>query len=127
MSFLKKLSAFIVLLIGCGYLSVLWDGHKNFELTSEKLVRRLGATIVDELAESSQTCRAMARIDTVTVKSDWALASKGLATLYIAGKGDAAFSIDYKIEAVGEKVYVKPLDMTAAQLSLSQFMLSRCS
>lgn len=127
MSFIKKFGAFFILLVGCGYAATIWDAHAAFEKTSEKLVRQLGSSIVSDLANVSATCRAMARIDSVTIESEWLLAQKGSAVLYISGKNDSAISIDYRIETAGDKVYVKPRDQASAQLSVMQFGLNGCS
>jgi acetaldehyde dehydrogenase (acetylating) len=125
-SFIKKLGALIVLLVGCGYAATAWEAHASFEKASERLVRQLGSKIVNDLASVSATCRAMAKIDSVTIDTAW-LAHKGSAVLYLSGKNESAISIDYQIETAGDKIYVKPRDQAAAQLSVMQFGLNSCS
>lgn len=46
---------------------------------------------------------------------------KGSAILYISGKNDSAISIRYDIETAKGKVYVKPVEPDAAQLSVMRF------
>jgi hypothetical protein len=126
-SFIKKLGAFFVLLIGCGYAATAWQAHAEFEKTGDKLVRQLGSKIIASLAQVSPTCRATARIDSVDMKSDWLLAHKGSATLYISGQNSSAVSIEYGVETSGEKVYVQPKNPSSAQQSVMQFGLNGCS
>lgn len=127
MPLIKKLGTFLVLLIICGFLANTWSEHNNFEATSEKLVRQLGASIVLNLGKLSASCMANARIDSVSIDSDWLLAKKGIATLYISGKNNAAIAISYKAETSNGKVFVLPQDLQGAQLSVMKFGLKGCS
>jgi hypothetical protein len=126
-SFIKKVLIFIVLLAICGYAATAWEAHASFESSGEKLVRQLGTNIVGELGKVSPTCRTGAHIDSVAIQSDWPLAQKGSAVLYISGSHDSAISIEYRVETAGDKVYVQPKDPSSAQLSLMQFGLNGCS
>jgi len=126
-SFIKKLSAFVVLLVGCGYVAVAWNEHAAFEKTGEGLVRQLGSQIVTNLGRMNTTCRSVARIDSVAIESDGLFGKKGSAVLYISGKNDSGISIDYGMKTVGDKVWVQPTNQVSAQLSVMQFGLKSCS
>lgn len=126
MQFLKKITFLIILLLACGYASLLWQARQNFERTTENLVRQIGSSIVADLGATSDTCRATARIDSISVDSPW-FAKAGSANLYLSGSGGAALSIAYKAEAAGEKIYVTPADAASAQASVMQFAIKRCS
>ena len=127
MSLIKKLGAFLVLLIICGFLARAWSEHNDFETTSEKLVRQLGTSIVLNLGKLNTSCMANARIDSISIDSDWLLAKKGTATLYISGNNGAAVAISYKAETSNGKVFLQPQDMSATPLSVIQFGLKGCS
>jgi hypothetical protein len=114
-------------LIICGFLASAWNEHNDFETTSEKLVRQLGTSIVLNLGKLNTSCMANARIDSVSIDSDWLLAKKGTATLYISGKDGAAVAISYKAETSNGKVFLQPQDTSAAPLSVIQFGLKGCS
>lgn len=126
MSFIKKAGAFVILLTICGYAAQKWDAHAAFEKTGEKLVRQLGGKILDGLGSASPSCRGYARIDTVMLGSGWLQTEKGSAVLYISGKNDSALSIRYDIESAQGKVYVKPAEPAAAQLSVMRFGINDC-
>ncbi|MND83205.1 hypothetical protein D3C76_931300 [compost metagenome] len=127
MSLIKKLGAFVVLLVGCGYAAIAWNRHANFEKTGESLVHQLGLRIVTNLGQMNTTCRSVARIDSIAIESDGLLGMKGSAVLYISGQNDSAISIRYRMETVGDKVWVQPTDQISAQLSVMQFGLKSCN
>ncbi|AVD86224.1 hypothetical protein [Pseudomonas sp. SWI44] len=127
MSFIKKLGAFIAILLACGYLSGKWGMHSAFEREGEKLVRQLGAKIVTSLGEFSPSCRANAKIDSVLVDGGSIFSTKGDATLFISGKDDSALTIRYRMESSGDKVYVQPSDQESARRSVIQFGAKGCS
>lgn len=126
MAFLKKLAAFIVLLVACGYVSMLWEEHRRNDAVAEKLVRELGNSLVAEMGAADQVCRGVARIDTIAIKRGW-FESSGAAKLYIAGRGNAATSIEYTIEVAGERVYVQPIDPDRSRQAVIDFVMRRCS
>lgn len=126
MSRIKKLGVFIILLVGSGYAAVEWKRHADFEKTGEDLVRQLGAQIVTNLGQMNATCRSVARIESVALDTDGLLGMKGSAVLYITGRNDSVISISYRMETVGDKVWVQPRDQISAQLSVMQFGLRGC-
>lgn len=99
----------------------------GLESSGERLVRRLGVDILDELGSASPACRRFAKIDTVTTEKDWMFSRVGTASLFISGRNNSVVKIDYHIESAGEKVYANPKDPTAAQLSVFRFGLGGCS
>ncbi|HDS1779431.1 TPA: hypothetical protein QEM49_003979 [Pseudomonas putida] len=126
MQFIKKLSFLIILLIVCGYASLQWQAHQNFERTTETIVRQLGSSIIADLASTGDVCRATAQIDSISVSAPW-FSSSGSASLYLSGRNGAALAIAYKAEAAGEKIYVTPVDAPSAQAAVMQFAIKRCS
>lgn len=126
MAFLKKLFAFFLLLVACGYLSVVWDGHRRDEALAEDLVRGLGTKLVAAMAEADDICRATARIDTISVDQSW-FSGKGSARLYLAGQGSAAAVIDYQLSKENGRVYAQPTDTASAKSAVIDFVSNRCS
>lgn len=126
MAFLKKLFAFFLLLVACGYLSVAWEGHRRDEALAEDLVRGLGTKLIAAMAEADDICRATARIDSISVDKGW-FGGKGSARLYLAGQGSAAAVIDYQLIKESGRVYAQPTDPVSAKNAVIDFVSNRCS
>lgn len=127
MSFLKKSLALVVLLALCGFAAMKWDQHAEFERIGERLVRQLGDDIVTGLGEDNRLCRGYARVDAVTLSSDWPMAEKGSAAIYISGRNGSSVALHYAVESAGQKVYVRPIDPLSARAQVVQFAINGCS
>lgn len=126
MSFIKKSAFAVALFASCGYVAHLWEVHSTFEEIGNRLVNKLGRDIVDGLGAANQSCRGYAVVDSVAFKSDWLLADRGTAVLYISGKNGRAISLDYVVETAGDKVYVKPRDAATSQQDVYRFAVNDC-
>ncbi len=126
MAFLKKLLAFFLLLVACGYLSVAWEGHRRDEALAEDLVRGLGTKLVAAMAEADDVCRATARVDSVSVDQGW-FSGEGSARLYLAGRGSAATTVEYQLNKENGRLYAQPADPASAKNAVIDFVSNRCS
>jgi hypothetical protein len=125
-SFIKKAAAAAILLGASGYIAHLWEASIAFEATGKKLISKLGRDVVEGLGEANRSCLGRAMVDSIAFESDWPLAQKGTAVLYISGSNGKAISLEYRAETSGEKVYVKPKDAVAVQQEVYQFALNDC-